>query len=140
MSKIIYSTANKICCKLCNLYHIVIFEIQPLTNVLLRFTVFCSSKELLCKITKSIKIQYLCYIIEMVYRISENNTLLWYKQTCHIIAYKICNQRRSVISAYLLIIEAPKINTYVEIRKWIETIKRFQWHNYEVCYKYLQSI
>ena len=30
------------------------------------------------------------------------------------IAYMICNQRGSVISAYLLIIEASKINTYIK--------------------------
>ena len=37
------------------------------------------------------------------------------------IANMLYNQRKSVISAYLLIIEASKINTYVKGSKWIET-------------------
>ena len=38
---------------------------------------------------------------------------LWYKKTCQIIANILYNQRRSVISPYLLINEASKINTNV---------------------------
>ena len=55
--------------------------------------------------------QYLCYVFEIVHRISEKNALLLYGKTCHIYCRHVCNQRRSVISAYLLIIEASKINT-----------------------------
>ena len=53
------------------------------------------------------------------------------KQTLMFIPNIFGNQKRSIISAHVLIIEASKINTYVKGHKWIDTKKHFQYYNYE---------
>ena len=35
------------------------------------------------------------------------------------------NSRESIVSAYVLVIEASKLNTYAKGHKWIGTIKHF---------------
>ena len=37
------------------------------------------------------------------------------------------NSRESIISAYVLVIEASKLNAYAKGHKWIGTIKRFNY-------------
>ena len=51
---------------------------------------------------------------------------LWNKQTLLFIANMSSNQKRSISSAHVFIIEASKINTYVKGHEWIDTMKRFQ--------------
>ena len=53
------------------------------------------------------------YIVERFYVISEAETLLYNKQTSCLLANMSYNQRRSIISAHVLIIDA-KINTCVK--------------------------
>ena len=36
------------------------------------------------------------------------------------------NQKPSIMSAHVLIIEASKLNTYIKGHKWIDTINHFQ--------------
>ena len=56
---------------------------------------------------------------------------LWNKQTLLFIANMFCNQKRSIISACVLIIEASKINyrggvtPRVKGCKWMDTIQCF---------------
>ena len=54
------------------------------------------------------------------------------KQTSCLFAMMLYNSRESIISAYVLVIEASKLNTYVKGHQWIGTIKRFQLYNYKV--------
>ena len=39
---------------------------------------------------------------------------------------RVYNQKRSIISVHVLMVEASKLNTYAKRHKWIDTIKHFQ--------------
>ena len=51
---------------------------------------------------------------------------LYNKQTLCLFANMFYDQKRSIISADVLMIDASKIDTYVKRHKWFDTIKRFQ--------------
>ena len=59
---------------------------------------------------------------------------LYNEQTSCLFANMFYKQKRSIISAHVLMIEASKLNTYVKRNKWIDTIERLQWYNYKVYY------
>ena len=44
------------------------------------------------------------------------------------------DQKRSVVSAHVLMFDASKMNACVKGYKWIDTLKPFQWYNYEIYY------
>ena len=48
------------------------------------------------------------------------------EQTSCLFANMFYNQKRSIISLNVLMIEASKLDTYVKGHKWIDTIERFQ--------------
>ena len=75
-----------------------------------------------------------CCIVEMFYVISEDETWWYNEQTSCLFANMFYNQKPYIISAHVLMIEASKLITYVKGHKWIDTINRFQWYNYEVYY------
>ena len=88
---------------------------------------------------KVCRIQYLCYVIEIAYGNTENNALFMIWKDMSNLMQIYFGLEVSVISAYLLIIEASKINTYVGVANELR-LKCFQWHNYEGCSRYLQII
>ena len=52
--------------------------------------------------------------------------VLYNKQTSCLFAMMLYDLRESIISAYVLVIEASKLNTYAKGHKWTGTMKRFQ--------------
>ena len=54
------------------------------------------------------------------------------EQTSCLFANMFYNQKQSIISTQVLMIEAAKLNTYVKGHKWIDTIEHFQLYNYEL--------
>ena len=54
------------------------------------------------------------YIVKRFYVISAAETKSYNEQTSCLFADMFCNQRRSIISTYVLIIDASKINTCVK--------------------------
>ena len=63
------------------------------------------------------RIQYLSYIIELFVESLSMIHWLCNKQALLFTANMFGNQKRSIISAHVLIIEASEINTYVKGRK-----------------------
>ena len=51
--------------------------------------------------------------------------VLYNKQALCLFAMMLYNSRESIISTYVLVIEASKLNTYAKRHKWIGTIKGF---------------
>ena len=69
--------------------------------------------------------QYMCYIVKMFCGVSEYETLFVNEQTLLFIANMFGNQKRSVVSAHVLMIDASKITPCVNEYKWIDTIETF---------------
>ena len=65
---------------------------------------------------------------------------LYNEQTSCLFANIFYNQKRSIISAHVLMSEASKLNTYAKGHKWIDTINHFQLYSYEAYYINLKLI
>ena len=75
-------------------------------------------------------IKYICW--KVLCKLGGIGHVLYNKQTSCLFAMMLYNSRESIVSAYVLVIKASKLNTYAKGHKWIGTIKRFQWYNYKV--------
>ena len=103
---------------------LIILEVQPLK----------------CDLIESIEYNIGVVLLKCFVEFLSIRQCLYNKQTLLFIANMFGIQKWSTISAHMLIIEASKINTCVKGDKWIDTIKCFQWYNYNVYYIDLRSI
>ena len=92
------------------IYKLIILEVLPL----------------ICDLIESIECNIGVVLLKCFMEFLSIRHWLYNKQTLLFIANLFGSQKRSIISAHMLIIEASKIDTCVKGHKWIDTIKYFQ--------------
>ena len=78
------------------------------------------------KLIKSIEFNICVILLKWCVKFLSIRHCLRNEQTLMFITNMFGNQECSIVSAHVLTIEISKINTYVQGRKWIDTINHFQ--------------